>query len=51
MSQFTEPVRFADIFNALRGLRNQEVVELTNNELKELVKQAINRGILQRTGR
>ncbi|HZB95030.1 MAG TPA: NYN domain-containing protein [Herpetosiphonaceae bacterium] len=51
MSQFTEPVRFAEIFNALRGLRNQEVVELTNNELKELVKQAINRGMLQRTGR
>ena len=51
MSEFAEPVRFADIFNALRGLRNQEVVELTNNELKELVKQGINRGILQRTGR
>ncbi len=51
MSEFTEPVRFADIFNALRGLRNQEVMELTNNELKELVKQGINRGILQRTGR
>ena len=51
MSQFTEPVRFAEIFNALRGLRNQEVVELTNNELRELVKQAINRGMLQRTGR
>lgn len=51
MSQFTDPVRFAEIFNALRGLRNQEVVELTNNELKELVKQAINRGMLQRTGR
>jgi len=27
------------------------VMELTNNELKELVKQAINRGMLQRTGR
>ncbi len=51
MSQFSEPVRFAEIFNALRGLRNQEVMELTNNELKELVKQAINRGMLQRTGR
>lgn len=51
MSQFAEPVRFAEIFNALRGLRNQEVMELTNNELKELVKQAINRGLLQRTGR
>ena len=51
MTQFNEPVRFAEIFNALRGLRNQEVMELTNNELKELVKQAINRGMLQRTGR
>lgn len=51
MSQFSEPVRFTEIFNALRGLRNQEVMELTNNELKELVKQSINRGMLQRTGR
>jgi len=51
MSQFNEPVRFAEIFSALRGLRNQEVFGLTNNELKELVKQAINRGMLQRTGR
>ncbi len=51
ISQFSEPVRFTEIFNALRGLRNQEVVELTNNELKELVKQAINKGMLQRTGR
>ena len=51
MSQFTDPVRFADIFSALRGLRNQEIIDLTNNELKELVKQAINRGMLQRTGR
>jgi len=51
MAQFAEPVRFADIFSALRGLRNQEVLGLTNNELKELVKQAINRGMLQRTGR
>ncbi len=51
MAQFSEPVRFADIFSALRGLRNQEVIGLTNNELKELVKQAINRGMLQRTGR
>lgn len=51
MSQFNDPVRFADIFSALRGLRNQEVLDLTNNEIKELVKQAINRGMLQRTGR
>jgi hypothetical protein len=51
MSQFNDPVRFVEIFSALRGLRNQEVFDLTNNELKELVKQAINRGLLQRTGR
>ncbi|GAC1362398.1 MAG: hypothetical protein NVSMB42_22040 [Herpetosiphon sp.] len=51
IAEFSEPVRFANIFNALRGLRNQEVVELTNNELKELVKQAINSGMLHRTGR
>jgi uncharacterized protein (TIGR00288 family) len=51
MSQFSGPVRFIEIFGALRGARNQELVELTNNELKDLVKQAINRGLLQRTGR
>lgn len=51
MSQFTDPVRFAEIFSALRGLRNQEVLDLTNNELKDLVKYAINKGMLQRTGR
>ncbi len=51
MLQFSDPVRFADIFTMLRGLRNQEVIDLTNHELKELVKQAINRGMLQRTGR
>lgn len=51
MSQYNEPLRFNEIFNALRGLRNQEVMELTNNELKQLVKQALNRGMMQRTGR
>lgn len=51
MSQFSGPVRFIEIFGALRGARNQELVELTNNEIKDLVKQAINRGLLQRTGR
>jgi uncharacterized protein (TIGR00288 family) len=51
MSQFSGPVRFIEIFGALRGARNQELVELTNSEIKDLVKQAINRGLLQRTGR
>jgi uncharacterized protein (TIGR00288 family) len=51
LSQFTEPVRFIEIFSTLRSLRNQELLDLTNTELKDLVKQAINRGVLQRTGR
>lgn len=51
MAVYTEPVPFADIFNDLREMRNTEEVDLTNNALKELIKQAINAGKVQRSNR
>lgn len=49
MRQFSEPVLFVHIYNALRGLRNQELLDLTNAELRELIKQAIDLNLLTRT--
>lgn len=51
MSAYSEPVPFADIFNDLREMRNTEELELTNNALKELIKQAINAAKVQRSNR
>ncbi len=51
MSAYSEPVPFADIFNDLREMRNTEELDLTNNALKELIKQAINAGKVQRSNR
>ncbi len=51
MRQFDEPVRFVQIYNALRGLRNTEVIDLSNAEIREMIKLAINEGLLTRTTR
>ena len=51
MRQFDEPVRFVQIYNALRGLRNTEVIGLSNAEIKELIKAGIHEGLLRRTTR
>lgn len=51
MRQFDEPVLFVQIYNALRGLRNQEVLDHSNTEIKEMIKQAINARLLIRTSR
>ncbi|GIV97203.1 MAG: hypothetical protein KatS3mg057_1860 [Herpetosiphonaceae bacterium] len=51
MAAFAEAAPFAEIFNELRELRNREEVQLTNQELKELLKQGINQGLLQRSNR
>lgn len=51
MLAYNEPVPFADIFNDLREMRNTQEVSLTNNALKELIKQAINAGKVQRSNR
>ncbi|NIN64258.1 MAG: hypothetical protein GTO63_06075 [Anaerolineae bacterium] len=51
MKQFDEPVRFVQIYNALRGLRNTEVIDLSNAEIREMIKTGIREGLLIRTTR
>ncbi|NJP05909.1 MAG: NYN domain-containing protein [Chloroflexaceae bacterium] len=51
MSVFTVPVAFTQILEALRELRNQQVLTRTNEQLRSLIKQAINDGVLERSGR
>lgn len=51
MAGFTKPASFAQIFDALRELRKQEALTRTNEQLRTMVKQAINRGLLERNGR
>jgi uncharacterized protein (TIGR00288 family) len=51
MRQFDEPVLFIQIYDALRGLRNQEVLDLSNKQIRAMIKRAINTRMLQRTTR
>jgi uncharacterized protein (TIGR00288 family) len=51
MNEFSRPVSFAHIFDSLRNLRKEQVITRTNEQLRHLVKQAINKGILERSGR
>jgi uncharacterized protein (TIGR00288 family) len=51
MEQFDEPVLFVQIYNSLRGLRNREVIDLSNAQIREMIKQAIKDGLLVRTSR
>ncbi len=51
MRQFDDPVLFVQIYNMLRGLRNQEVLDLSNREIRGMIKKAISEGILLRKGR
>lgn len=51
MSGFTKPASFAQIFDSLRDLRKQQNISRTNEQLRTMVKQAINGGILERSGR
>jgi len=51
MRQFDDPVLFVHIYNALRGLRNQEVIDLSNSQIKEMIKKAIKNGLLIRSSR
>ncbi len=45
------PMSFAQIHDALRNARNQATLERTNEELRTLIKQAINGNMLERTGK
>ena len=51
MGQFDQPVLFIEIFDSLRALRNKEVLDLSNKQMKEMIKESINRKILVRSTR
>jgi uncharacterized protein (TIGR00288 family) len=51
MRGFTKPVAFVQIFDGLRALRQQGRINRTNEQLRSLAKQAINGGMLERSGR
>jgi uncharacterized protein (TIGR00288 family) len=51
MRQFEEPALFIQIYDALRGLRNKEIIDLSNHQIKQMIKYAINEGLLTRTTR
>jgi uncharacterized protein (TIGR00288 family) len=51
MSGFSKPASFQQIFDTLRGLRKDQQLVRTNEQLRSLVKQAINSGLLERSGR
>jgi len=51
MQNFTKPVSFANVFDSLREIRKQQLIVRTNEQLRNFVKQAINQGLLERSGR
>lgn len=51
MAHFDQPTLFIEIFDSLRALRNKEVLDLSNKQMKELIKESINRKMLVRTTR
>ncbi|MFQ6015807.1 MAG: NYN domain-containing protein [Anaerolineae bacterium] len=51
MRQFDQPVLFIQIYNSLRALRNKEVLDLSNKQIRHMIKIAIREGMLRRIGR
>lgn len=51
MRQFDRPVLFIQIYDALRSFRNKDIISLSNQDIKRMVKLAINEGLLLRTTR
>ncbi len=51
MRQFVEPALFIQIYDLLRGLRNKEIMDLSNHDIKRMIKLAINQGLLLRITR
>jgi hypothetical protein len=49
--RFERPAPFNQIHNALREARNSAGIVRTNEELRTLIKQAINAGLLERSGK
>ncbi|MFQ3661615.1 MAG: NYN domain-containing protein [Chloroflexaceae bacterium] len=51
MAGFARPVSFQQIFDTLRERRKEHNLARTNEQLRSMVKQAINAGMLERSGR
>src|SRR6185295_18079496 len=51
ITRFERPIPFNQIHNALREARNSAGINRTNEELRTLIKQAINNGLLERSGK
>jgi len=51
MRHFSKPVSFQQIFDTLRGLRKDQTLTRTNEQLRTMVKQAINSELLERSGK
>jgi hypothetical protein len=51
VARFERPIAFNQIHNALREARNSAGINRTNEELRTLIKQAINTGMLTRSGK
>lgn len=51
ISAFGRPVSFTQILDGLRDLRNQQVINRTNEQMRTFAKQAINGGMLDKIGR
>lgn len=51
MRGFPKPASFQQIFDTLRGLRKEHNLGRTNEQLRTMVKQAINSGLVERSGR
>jgi hypothetical protein len=51
VARFDRPVSFQQIHDALRNARNSTGISRTNEELRSLIKQAINGGVLERIGK
>lgn len=48
MREFDEPALFIQIYDSLRNYRNRDRIDLSNREIKDMIKQAINKGMLER---
>jgi hypothetical protein len=51
MRQSSEPMLFIQIYDTLRELRNKDIIDLSNRDIKHMVKLAINSGLLVRSTR
>lgn len=51
MAGFSKPASFQQIFDTLRDVRKEHNLARTNEQLRSMVKQAINSGLLERSGR